>query len=58
VINTQFRDAGGTSAGYRAAVAAATARGWLTLTSLQRIFIISQFGAAVFARDRFIAAFW
>jgi hypothetical protein len=30
-INTQFRNAGGTSAEYRAAVAAAIAHGWLTL---------------------------
>jgi hypothetical protein len=30
-INTQFQNAGGTSAEYRAAVAAAIAHGWLTV---------------------------
>jgi hypothetical protein len=48
-INTQFRNAGGTSAEYRAAVAAAIAHGWLTLHPSDGYLSFMPLGAALFA---------
>jgi hypothetical protein len=48
-INTQFRNAGGTSAEYRAAVAAAIAHGWLTLHPSGGYLSFTPLGAALFA---------
>ena len=47
-INTQFRNAGGTSAEYRTAVAAAIAHGWLTLNPSGEYLSFTPLGAAVF----------
>jgi len=49
VINTQFRNAGGTSSEYRAAVAAAVAHGWLTLHPSVAYLSFTQAGADLFA---------
>jgi hypothetical protein len=46
-INTQFRSAGGTSAEYRAAVAAAIAHGWLTLNPSGEYLSFTPLGAAL-----------
>ena len=48
-INTQFRNAGGTSAEYRAAVVAAIAHGWLILHPSGGCLIFTQAGANLFA---------
>jgi hypothetical protein len=48
-INTQFRNAGGTSAEYRAAVAAAIAHGWLTLHPSGGNLSFTPLRAALFA---------
>jgi hypothetical protein len=48
-INTQFRNAGGTSAEYRTAVAAAVAHGWLTLHPSGGYLSFTPLGAALFA---------
>jgi hypothetical protein len=49
VINTQFRNAGGTSSEYRAAVTAAIAHGWLTLHPSGAFLSFTQAGADLFA---------
>jgi hypothetical protein len=47
-INTQFRNAGGTSAEYRTAVAAAIAHGWLALNPSDEYLSFTPLGAALF----------
>jgi len=47
-INTQFRNAGGTSTEYRAAVAAAIAHGWLALNPSGEDLSFTPLGAALF----------
>jgi hypothetical protein len=48
-INTQFQNAGGTSAEYRAAVAAAIAHGWLTVLHPSDGYLsFTPLGAALF----------
>jgi hypothetical protein len=49
VINTQFREAGGTPDEYRAAVTAAIAHGWLTLHPSGGYLTFTQAGAELFA---------
>ena len=46
-INTQFRNAGGTSSEYGAAVAAAIADGWLTLHPSEGYLSFTPLGAAL-----------
>jgi hypothetical protein len=47
-INTLFRNAGGTSAEYRSAVAAAIAHGWLTLNPSGEYLSFTPLGATLF----------
>jgi hypothetical protein len=47
-INMQFRNAGGTSAEYRASVAAAIAHGWLTLHPSAAYLSFTPLGAVLF----------
>jgi hypothetical protein len=49
VINTQFRDAGGSAAKYRAAVTAAIEHGWLTEHPSGGYLMFTQAGADLFA---------
>jgi len=49
VVNTQFREAGGSYEEYRAAVTAAIAHGWLTLHPSGGYLSFTQAGADLFA---------
>jgi hypothetical protein len=48
-INTQFRDAGGNSDEYRAAVSAAVAHGWIVLHPSNVYLTFTQAGVNLFA---------